>query len=65
MTVGVGTLSAELTVKDRVPLCTVLPLESVTDTLTEELPVALGEQVMVAELDAVHPVGRPVHVYVL
>jgi hypothetical protein len=51
-------------VNDRALLVTVLPLESVTATVTEngDPVVVLGEQVIVAELDAVHPVGRPVHV---
>jgi len=51
-------------VNDSGLLVTVLPLESVTATLTEkgDPVVVLGEQVIVAELEAVHPVGSPVHV---
>jgi hypothetical protein len=45
-------------------LVTVLPLESMTATSTEngDPVVVPGAQVIVAELEAVHPVGRPVHV---
>lgn len=53
---------AEPTVNERGLLSTALPFESVTATVTEkgDPVVVLGEQVIVAELDAVHPAGRPV-----
>jgi hypothetical protein len=59
-----ATVSAGSTVNESALLVTVLLLVSVTATLTEngDPVVVLGEQVMVAELDAVHPVGSPVHV---
>jgi hypothetical protein len=64
LTIGGGTFSAELTVNGSAALVTVLLLASVTATFTEngDPVVVLGEQVIVAELDVLQPVGRPVHV---
>ena len=63
VTVGIGTTSFGSTAKERAELVAVLLLESVTATQTEngDPVVVLGEQVIVALLDAAHPVGRPLH----
>ena len=64
---GAGTTSAGSTVKESAELVTVLLLESVTATFTEngEPVVELGVHVTVALLDEVHPAGNPLHPYVV
>jgi hypothetical protein len=52
-------------VKESVLLVTWLLLESVTDTETVKVPLPVGVQERVVVLEELHPVGRPLHEYVL
>jgi hypothetical protein len=43
---------------------TFMPFESTTETLTVKVPVAVGVQVTVSELELGQPAGSPAHAYV-